>query len=126
MMLKTGRIALWLGALAPLLMLMSHAGPAHAQRWDQPRPEWNQNRWERDREEADRRDRERRRRDDAKATGLVVGVVGTAIVASIIAAAANKEKEQRARADYCVRRYGNYDRATDTYRATDGYTYRCQ
>lgn len=122
----TGRVTLWLGAMAQALVLLSPSAPAHAQRWDHARPDWQQNRWERQREEQHRRDRERQRRDDATAAGVVVGVVGTVVLAGVIAAAAQRDKNERARADYCLNRYGNYDRASDTYRASDGYAYRCQ
>ena len=54
---------------------------------------------------------------------MVVGVVGAALVAGVIAAAAKRERETRERADYCMNRYGNYDRRTDSYRDRDGYTY---
>ncbi len=57
---------------------------------------------------------------------MVVGVVGAAVVAGVIAAAAKRERETRERADYCIRRYGNYDRRNDTYRGADGYTYPCR
>lgn len=63
---------------------------------------------------------------EAKTTGVVVGVVGAAVVAGVIAAAAKRERETRERADYCIRRYGNYDRRNDTYRGADGYTYPCR
>jgi BA14K-like protein. len=56
----------------------------------------------------------------------VVGVVGAAVVAGVIAAAAKRERETRERADYCMNRYGNYDRRTDSYRDRDGYTYPCR
>ena len=58
--------------------------------------------------------------------GVVVGVVGAAVVAGVIAAAAKRERETRERADYCMNRYGNYDRRTDSYRDRDGYTYPCR
>lgn len=123
---RSRRITLWLGAMAQALVFMPYAAPAHAQRWDHHRPDWHQNRWELQREEQQRRDQERQRRDDAAAAGVVVGVVGTAVLAGVIAAAAQRDKNERARADYCLNRYGNYDRATDSYRASDGYAYRCQ
>jgi len=53
-------------------------------------------------------------------------VVGAAVVAGVIAAAAKREREVRERADYCMNRYGNYDRRNDIYRGTDGYTYPCR
>ena len=57
---------------------------------------------------------------------MVVGVVGAAVVAGGIAAAAKRERETRERADDCMNRYGNYDRRTDSYRDRDGYTYPCR
>lgn len=127
MFLKTGRTALIL-AVAAQLVLMPYAGDAHAQRGDRYNPQWNQDYRERDREAWDRRERERERerRHDAKTAGVVVGVVGAAVVAGVIAAAAKRERETRERADYCMNRYGNYDRRNDTYRGTDGYTYPCR
>lgn len=130
MFLKAGRTALLLGAVSQLLILMPYAGVAHAQQNHHHRADWerdrdyrpHEDRYQRERE----RERERKRKDEAKATGIAVGVVGTAVLAGVIAAAAKREKEKRARADYCINRYGNYDRANDTYRAADGYTYRCQ
>ncbi len=56
----------------------------------------------------------------------MAGTVGVAVVAGAIAAAAKRDRENRERADYCISRYGNYDRATDTYRDYSGYTYRCR
>lgn len=127
MFLKTGRTALIL-AVAAQLVLMPYAGDAHAQRGDRYNPQWNQDYRERDREAWERRERERERerRHDAKTAGVVVGVVGAAVVAGVIAAAAKRERETRERADYCMNRYGNYDRRNDTYRGTDGYTYPCR
>jgi len=86
----------------------------------------HQNPWERMHEEQRRHEWERQRRDDAKAAGIVVGVVGTAVLAGVVAAAAKRDRDQRARADYCLGRYGNYDLATDTYRASNGYAYPCE
>ncbi|MBN5141415.1 MULTISPECIES: hypothetical protein [Stenotrophomonas] len=127
MFLKTGRTALIL-AVAAQLVLMPYAGDAHAQRGDRYNPQWNQDYRERDREAWERRERERERerRHDAKTAGVVVGVVGAAVVAGVIAAAAKRERETRERADYCMNRYGNYDRRNDTYRGADGYTYPCR
>ncbi len=127
MFLKTGRTALIL-AVAAQLVLMPYAGDAHAQRGDRYNPQWNQDYRERDREAWERRERERERerRHDAKTAGVVVGVVGAAVVAGVIAAAAKRERETRERADYCMNRYGNYDRRNDTYRGSDGYTYPCR
>jgi len=34
--------------------------------------------------------------------------------------------ERRERADYCMNRYGNYDRRNDTYRGSDGYSHPCR
>ncbi|MDP4309697.1 hypothetical protein Q7W57_14960 [Stenotrophomonas geniculata] len=116
MFLRTGKPALLLVAAAQLLVLMPYSSDAHAQRDDRYSPHWSQ----------DYRDRERERRHDAKATGVVVGVVGAAVVAGVIAAAAKREREVRERADYCMNRYGNYDRRNDIYRGTDGYTYPCR
>lgn len=127
MFLKTGRTALIL-AVAAQLVLMPYAGDAHAQRGDRYNPQWNQDYRERDREAWERRERERERerRHDAKTAGVVVGVVGAAVVAGVIAAAAKRERETRERADYCMNRYGNYDRRNDTYRGADGYTHPCR
>ncbi|KAF1016260.1 MAG: hypothetical protein GAK31_01749 [Stenotrophomonas maltophilia] len=127
---RSGRTALLLGAAVQLLVLLAHPGVAHAQRGDYYRPDWDRGRNDRPREDWRERqreeDRERKHRDDTKTTGVVVGVVGTAIVAGVIAAAAKRERETRERADYCMRRYGNYGRRTDSYRAPDGYTYPCR
>lgn len=126
---KARRVALWLGATVPLTVAIAHSTAAHAQRWDDRGPSWHQRgSWERQREEVSRREWERRRHDDAKAAGVVAGVVGTAVLVGVIAAAANRDKEERARArvDYCVNRYGNYDQTTDSYRASNGYAYRCE
>lgn len=130
MFLKTGRTVLLLVAAAQLLVLLLYSGDAHAQRGDRHNPQWNQDYRDRERDEWQRRERERERererRHDAKATGVVVGVVGAAVVAGVIAAAAKRERETRERADYCMNRYGNYDRRTDSYRDRDGYTYPCR
>lgn len=129
MFLKIGRSMLVLGAVAQVATFVPIASPAYAQRWDDRRSEANQDRWERDRSRADRnrRDWERKRRNDAKTEGIVAGVVGTAVLAGIIAAAASSgKKDRREREDYCRDRYGNYDRATDSYRASDGRRYRCE
>lgn len=127
MFLKAGRIALLLGVATHLFFLMSYSGVAHAQwhddddhhQWTAPRDDYPRNDWR-------QRERERERRDEAKATGIVAGVVGVAVLTGVIAAAAKRDREKNSRADYCFRRYGNYNRATDTYRAADGYTYRCE
>ncbi|WP_312401143.1 hypothetical protein [Stenotrophomonas indicatrix] len=128
MFLKTGRTALLLAAATQVLVLMPYSGDAHAQRSDRYNPQWNQDYRDRERDDWQRRERERERerRHDAKATGVVVGVVGAAVVAGVIAAAAKRERETRERADYCMNRYGNYDRRTDSYRDRDGYTYPCR
>jgi len=126
MFLKTGRNALLLAATAQLLVLLPYSGDAHAQRGDRYNPQWNQDYRDRERDDWQRRERERERRHDAKTTGVVVGVVGAAVVAGVIAAAAKRERETRERADYCMNRYGNYDRRTDSYRDRDGYTYPCR
>ncbi|HDS1654879.1 TPA: hypothetical protein QEL76_002835 [Stenotrophomonas maltophilia] len=130
MFMKPGRSALLLAAAANLLVLLPYSGDAHAQRGDRYSPQWNQNYRDRDRDAWERRererDRERERRHEARTTGVVVGVVGAAVVAGVIAAAAKRERETRERADYCIRRYGNYDRRNDTYRSADGYTYPCR
>ncbi|MDF2483064.1 MAG: hypothetical protein K0R79_3421 [Stenotrophomonas indicatrix] len=128
MFLKTGRTVLLLVAAAQLLVLLPYSGDAHAQRGDRHNPQWNQDYRDRERDDWQRRERERERerRHDAKATGVVVGVVGAAVVAGVIAAAAKRERETRERADYCMNRYGNYDRRTDSYRDRDGYTYPCR
>ena len=126
MFLKTGRTALLLAAATQLLVLMPYSGDAHAQRGDRYNPQWNQDYRDRDDWQRRERERERERRHDAKTTGVVVGVVGAAVVAGVIAAAAKRERETRERADYCMSRYGNYDRRTDSYRDRDGYTYPCR
>lgn len=134
MFMKPGRAALLLAAAANLLVLLPYSGDAHAQRGDRYSPQWNQDYRDRDRDAWERRererererDRERERRHEARTTGVVVGVVGAAVVAGVIAAAAKRERETRERADYCIRRYGNYDRRNDTYRSADGYTYPCR
>ncbi|WP_223495519.1 hypothetical protein [Stenotrophomonas indicatrix] len=126
MFMKTGRTALLLAAAAHLLVLLPYSGDAHAQRGDRYNPQWNQDYRDRERDDWQRRERERERRHDAKTTGVVVGVVGAAVVAGVIAAAAKRERETRERADYCMNRYGNYDRRTDSYRDRDGYTYPCR
>ncbi|WP_313437281.1 hypothetical protein [Stenotrophomonas sp.] len=129
---KTGRTALLLAAAVQLLVLMPYAGNAQAQHRDGYRSGWDQGYQDRQRDDWERRERERQRererdrRDDAKAKGVVVGVVGAAVVAGVIAAAAKRERESRERADYCMNRYGNYDRRNDTYRGSDGYTYPCR
>ncbi|EOW2136229.1 hypothetical protein N5C16_12260 [Stenotrophomonas sp. GD03908] len=128
MFLKPGRTALLLAATVQLVVLLPYSGDAHAQRGDRYAPQWNQDYRDRDRDAWERRERERERerRHDAKTAGVVVGVVGAAVVAGVIAAAAKREREVRERADYCMNRYGNYDRRNDTYRGADGYTYPCR
>lgn len=130
MFLKTGRAVLLLVAAAQLLVLLPYSGDAHAQRGDRYNPQWNQDYRDRERDDWQRRERERHRererRHAAKTAGVVVGVVGAAVVAGVIAAAAKRERETRERADYCMNRYGNYDRRTDSYRDRDGYTYPCR
>lgn len=128
MFLKPGRAALLLAATVQLVVLLPYSGDAHAQRGDRYAPQWNQDYRDRDRDAWERRERERERerRHDAKTAGVVVGVVGAAVVAGVIAAAAKREREVRERADYCMNRYGNYDRRNDTYRGADGYTYPCR
>ncbi|MDV3435071.1 hypothetical protein R1H25_06350 [Stenotrophomonas sp. C2852] len=123
---KTGRTALLLGAALQLLVLLPYAGQAHAQNRDGYRSGWDRGYQDRQRDDWERRERERDRRDDAKAKRVVVGVVGAAVVAGVIAAAAKREREIRKRADYCMNRYGNYDRRSDTYRGSDGYSYPCR
>ena len=125
---KTGRTALLLGAALQLLVLIPYAGDAHAQDRDGYRSGWDRGYHDRQRDEWERRERERERerRDDDKAKRVVVGVVGAAVVAGVIAAAAKRERETRERAVYCMNRYGNYDRRNDTYRGSDGYTYPCR
>lgn len=125
---KTGRAALLLGATLQVLVLLPYAGQAHAQNRDGYRSGWDRGYQDRQRDEWERRERERERdrRDDAKAKRVVVGVVGAAVVAGVIAAAAKREREVRERADYCMSRYGNYDRRSDTYRGSDGYSYPCR
>ncbi|MCU1062192.1 hypothetical protein [Stenotrophomonas maltophilia] len=128
MFLKPGRTALLLAATVQLVVLLPYSGDAHAQRGDRYAPQWNQDYRDRDRDAWERRERERERerRHDAKTAGVVMGVVGAAVVAGVIAAAAKREREVRERADYCMNRYGNYDRRNDTYRGADGYTYPCR
>ncbi|HYQ22322.1 hypothetical protein [Stenotrophomonas sp.] len=125
---KTGRSALLLAAAVQMLVLLPYAGTAQAQHRDGYRSGWDRGYEDRQRDERERRERERERdrRDDAKAKGVVVGVVGAAVVAGVIAAAAKRERENRERADYCMQRYGNYDRRNDTYRGSDGYSYPCR
>lgn len=125
---KTGRTAVLLGAALQLLVLLPYAGQAHAQNRDGYRSGWDRGYQDRQRDDWERRERERERdrRGDAKAKRVVVGVVGAAVVAGVIAAAAKREREIRERADYCMNRYGNYDRRSDTYRGSDGYSYPCR
>ena len=125
---KTGRTAVLLGAALQLLVLLPYAGQAHAQNRDGYRSGWDRGYQDRQRDDWEHRERERERdrRDDAKAKRVVVGVVGAAMVAGVIAAAAKREREIRERADYCMNRYGNYDRRSDTYRGSDSYSYPCR
>lgn len=140
---RTGRWMSIAGAAALAFPILPVAAPVHAQRWDKSsscrgldgrdrarcerdRDRRNGGRW--DREES-RRDRERERRKDAKTDGIVAGVVGTAIIGGIIAAAASSKKNKNKYGDrrsYCEDRYGNYDERTDSYRASDGRWYRCE
>lgn len=136
MLSKTSRSIMMLGAVAQLSIAIPMATPAaNAQSWEDRRDR-DGDRWSRerrrdewDRRDSNRRDRERRRRNDAKTDGIVAGVVGTAVVAGIIAAATSggrKEKRYDEREAYCRDRYGNYDRERDSYRADDGRYYRCE
>ncbi|WP_411851942.1 hypothetical protein ACLB90_05300 [Stenotrophomonas sp. LGBM10] len=125
MFFRTGRIALLCAVAAQMLVPLPYVGIAHAQP-DDYRPGWNQHDRDDRRDDRRRHERERDRRDDDKATGVVVGVVATAVVAGVIAAAAKRERETRERTDYCIQRYGNYDRRSDSYRAANGYTYPCR
>jgi hypothetical protein len=96
---------------------------------------WRLYGWERRRCE-ERRDRHRReeeeKRKDAKAKGVVAGVVGTMIGAALIGAMVSNSKKDKPdrrteeRRRYCLDRYGNYDVRTDSYRASDGRSYRCE
>ena len=107
-----------LGAAAQLAVIVPCATRAEAQRRDGVRAD-------RHRIEQNRRERERDRWRDAKTDGIVAGVVGTAVLATIIAAAASSSKNEGRdeRADYCRERYGNNDRESDGYRASDGRIY---
>ena len=127
----------YLGAAIP-------AGAQEAAQWDRSAPleviriagdrcqglrGWDRQRCEdrryRERREDERRERERRK--DAKAKGIAIGVVGAVIGAAILGAAASKKKKEAdPRADYCLSRYGNYEPATDSYRASDGRNYPCE
>jgi hypothetical protein len=129
MISRSGRSLLLLGAAAQIAMLAPVASPAQAQRWDDRRGD----RWDHDRGRGDwnRRDWERKRRKDAKTDGVVAGVVGTAVLAGVIAAVASSSKNKNRdrdgdRAQYCRDRYGNYDAGSDGYRASDGRIYRCE
>ncbi|QQQ00802.1 hypothetical protein JHW41_22490 [Lysobacter enzymogenes] len=126
MFLKAGRMALLLGVVAHLFIIAPYPGIARAQWDDGDHRDWSRDRNDYAREDWRQRDRERKRREEAQANGVVAGVVGAAVLATVIAAAAKRDKENRSRADYCISRYGNYNRANDTYRAADGYTYRCE
>jgi len=139
-----GRWMLMVGAAASACTLVPVAAPAHAQSWgasscrglegrERTRCERarqsNDNRWDRDRNRG-QRDRERERRKDAKADGVVAGVIGTVLIGGIIAAATSGKKkpkdDDRARREYCMDRYGSYDERSDSYRASDGRWYRCE
>ena len=129
MLTPARRPLLWLLTSAQFLVLMPLSGVAHAQRgdhrhgWDHRDRYEHRRDWQRERERRDRRDR----RENRQAAGVVAGVVGTALLLGAISAANNRaQSPQHARANYCLNRYGNYDAATDTYRAADGYAYRCR
>lgn len=129
--------ALMLSAACSAAVMPPLASPAAAQSWrrgdacrgldgrDRARceraSERCDDRWDR------RRERERNRRNDAKTQGIVAGVVGTAILGGIIAAAAsgNKKRGNDGRREECEERYGNYDERSDSYRASDGRLYPC-
>lgn len=140
MLSRTRRWMLTAGGVATGAVAVPIATPAQAQRWDDNRACQNLSGRDRARCERDRgnrgngwdRDRDRReraRRSDAKTDGIVAGVVGTAILAGVIAAVADGNKKKNRgndRRDYCMNRYGNYDERSDSYRASDGRWYRCQ
>jgi hypothetical protein len=142
MVSRIGRWALVSGTAMYMAAAVPVAAPAYAAGWagggqscwgregrDRARCERDaardNGRWGDDR---NRRDWERKRRNDAKTDGIVAGVVGTAVIAGIIAAASSdkKKRNERDRRDYCIDRYGNYDARTDSYRASDGSWYRCE
>lgn len=137
-----GRWTLMVGAAASACAVFPIAAPAHAQNWGgsscrglegrersrcERARESEHNRWDRDR---NRHDRERERRKNAKADGIVAGVIGTVLIGGIIAAATSGKKkpkeDRRNRRDYCMDRYGSYDERSDSYRASDGRWYRCE
>jgi DNA-binding helix-hairpin-helix protein with protein kinase domain len=129
MVSKTGRSMLILGAFAQFAVVAPGMAPAAAQTWQDHRSDRSRSDWNRDRDR-DRHDRRRERKDN-----LAVGIVGTAILAGVIAAAASKKRDRdrdrdenqyRDHAEYCRDRYGNYDPRYDTYRASDGRNYRCE
>lgn len=150
----SSRIGRWMslmGAAAFTATLIPIATPAEAQGRGNSASCWGREgrdraRCERDRGnvnwDRNRRDWERERRKDAKTDGIVAGVVGTAILGGIIAAAASSSKNRKRddrgsdygdrrndygdRRSYCASRYGNYDERTDSYRASDGRWYRCE
>lgn len=128
---RIGLTMMTLGAAAQLAILIPGAPPAAAQRYEDRHGRhdagWNDDRRPGARDRY-RRERERRRRNDAKTDGVVAGVVGTALLAGIIAAATSGKKDRGDddRARYCRDRYGNYDRESDGYRASDGRLYPCQ
>lgn len=123
------------GVVAYVLASAAVTTPVQAQDWRDGRGCWglegrDRARCERDNRRAGehyRNDRERERRKDAKAEGVVAGVVGAAIIGGIIASAANKNKnKERDRREYCERRYGEYDARSDSYRASNGVWYPCR
>lgn len=136
-----GRWTMMAGAAASAFTLVPIAAPVHAQNWGAPScrglegrervrceraREQHDSRWDDDRS---RNKRERERRKDAKADGVVAGVIGTVLIGGIIAAATSggkKKKADRNRRDYCMDRYGSYDERSDSYRASDGRWYRCE
>ena len=137
-----GRWTMMAAATASAFTFVPIAAPVHAQNWGTPScrglegrerarceraREKNESRW--DDRNRHQRDRERERRKDAKADGVVAGVIGTVLIGGIIAAATSggkKKKEDRNRRDYCSDRYGSYDERSDSYRASDARWYRCE
>lgn len=148
MALQFGRSVLTIGMAAYLVGVVPVGSPAQAQYRDNRRADvssavpWgqpncnNQNgrdrmrcERERDRWAEERRKQDRKRRDDKTATAVVAGVAGAVVIGSIAAAIASsneKKKRERARREYCLDRYGNYDDRTDSYRASDGRRYSCE
>lgn len=134
MISKIKKWTLLFGALASASTMTPLATSASAQGWrggDSCRglDGRDRARCERRDDRRDRRDRQRdrERRNDARTDGIIAGVVGTAILGGIIAAAASsgKKKESDGRRSYCEERYGNYDERSDSYRASDGRLYPC-